>query len=194
MPVRCWCAHVPANYADDVPNGVAGQSRMALIKDPIASLPAVTSDHSRRHRKWECQSHPTCGQTLNKRGCRRRRGKQPGSPAAVLPHHIAFIACCTPSYLSQTSAVQSGTGSKASRSPASARHNSHRVPRAAFAPKTESPTSRTSGSAAPTWRHTEAQDILKRDLRNMGDGRPLKEWKPVPAEVVPTLGFLWQRS
>jgi 5,5'-dehydrodivanillate O-demethylase len=31
--------------------------------------------------------------------------------------------------------------------------------------------------------------ILERELRAMAEGRPLKEWVPAPAEVVPTLGF-----
>ena len=31
--------------------------------------------------------------------------------------------------------------------------------------------------------------ILERELRAMEEGRPLKEWTPAPADVVPTLGF-----
>jgi Rieske oxygenase family protein len=31
--------------------------------------------------------------------------------------------------------------------------------------------------------------ILERELRAMDEGRPPKQWKPAPAEVVPTLGF-----
>ena len=31
--------------------------------------------------------------------------------------------------------------------------------------------------------------ILERELRAMDEGRPLKQWNPAPADVVPTLGF-----
>ncbi len=31
--------------------------------------------------------------------------------------------------------------------------------------------------------------IMERELRAIEDGRPLKQWTPAPAEVVPTLGF-----
>ena len=31
--------------------------------------------------------------------------------------------------------------------------------------------------------------ILERELRAMEEGRPLKEWTPAPADIVPTLGF-----
>ena len=31
--------------------------------------------------------------------------------------------------------------------------------------------------------------ILERELRAMSEGRPVKEWVPAPAEVMPTLGF-----
>ena len=31
--------------------------------------------------------------------------------------------------------------------------------------------------------------ILERELRAMQEGRPLKEWTPAPADIVPTLGF-----
>ena len=31
--------------------------------------------------------------------------------------------------------------------------------------------------------------ILERELRAMSEGRPMKEWTPAPAEIVPTLGF-----
>ncbi|HEX6440859.1 MAG TPA: hypothetical protein VF007_01645, partial [Stellaceae bacterium] len=31
--------------------------------------------------------------------------------------------------------------------------------------------------------------MLERELRAMEEGRPFKEWRPAPADVVPTLGF-----
>jgi hypothetical protein len=31
--------------------------------------------------------------------------------------------------------------------------------------------------------------MLERELRAIDEGRPLKQWIPAPAEVVPTLGF-----
>jgi 5,5'-dehydrodivanillate O-demethylase len=41
-----------------------------------------------------------------------------------------------------------------------------------------------SDTAIILWRR-----ILERELRAMAEGRPLKEWVPAPAAVVPTLGF-----
>ncbi|HJU18425.1 MAG TPA: Rieske 2Fe-2S domain-containing protein [Stellaceae bacterium] len=103
-----------------------------------------------------------------KREAYRRRQREAG-PAAelareVMAGRVRFAAIDHPDRVRvQDIAVQAGQGRIADRS-------RERLGR--------------SDTAIILWRR-----ILERELRAMEEGRPLKEWTPAPAAVVPTLGF-----